>query len=95
MIEHLKSIVSSILDPRIVLCGLSNALFRASFYIWLIEWTPTLQAAENKTIAEPLPLGFLYSSYLVGIEIQFGGNDYFFSLIAITSIRFVCFRSTD
>ncbi|UJR37615.1 hypothetical protein I4U23_030312 [Adineta vaga] len=52
-------------NPRIILCGLSNALFRASFYIWLIEWTPTLQAATNKTFAEPLPLGFLYSIYLL------------------------------
>ncbi|CAF1419397.1 unnamed protein product [Adineta ricciae] len=52
-------------NPRIVLCGLANALFRASFYIWLIEWTPALHAATEKIFAEPLPLGFMYSCYLL------------------------------
>jgi MFS transporter, MFS domain-containing protein family, molybdate-anion transporter len=58
-------------DPRIILCGLSNALFQASFYIWLIEWTPTLQEAKNTTIFEPLPLGLIYASYLVGAQLKF------------------------
>ncbi|UJR10953.1 hypothetical protein I4U23_015138 [Adineta vaga] len=58
-------------DFRIVLCGLSNALFCASSYIWLIEWAPTLQAAKKLTISDPLPLGYIYSGYLVNNDIQF------------------------
>ncbi|CAF1588114.1 unnamed protein product [Adineta ricciae] len=51
-------------DTRILLCGLCNALFSASSYIWLIEWAPTLEAATNLTISKPLPLGYIYSGYL-------------------------------
>ncbi|CAF0906962.1 unnamed protein product [Adineta steineri] len=50
-------------DSRIVLHGLSTALFETALYIYFIEWTPTLQQAKNFTIADPLPFGLIFACY--------------------------------
>jgi len=54
-----------LLDSRIILHGLSTALFETSLYIYFIEWTPTLQRAKHLTISDPLPFGIIYACYKV------------------------------
>ncbi|CAF1313974.1 unnamed protein product [Adineta ricciae] len=51
------------LDSRIVLHGLSTALFETSLYIYFIEWTPALLKAKSLTISDPLPFGVLFACY--------------------------------
>ncbi|CAF1154329.1 unnamed protein product [Adineta steineri] len=52
-------------DPRIVLVGLITALFEVTMYIYVIEWTPALERATKWTIYKPLPLGIMYSIFMV------------------------------
>ncbi|CAF4117438.1 unnamed protein product [Adineta steineri] len=52
-------------DLRIVLVGLITALFDATIYIFVIEWTPALQHASKWTIYEPLPLGIIFSCHML------------------------------
>ncbi len=54
-----------LLDSRIILHGISTALFEASLYIYFIEWTPTLQRAKSLTISDPLPFGIIFACYKV------------------------------
>ncbi|CAF1200156.1 unnamed protein product [Rotaria sp. Silwood1] len=48
---------------RIVLLGLSSALFDASLHMFIIEWTPILQRARSVTGQTSLPLGFIFAVY--------------------------------
>ncbi|CAF1456414.1 unnamed protein product [Adineta ricciae] len=50
-------------DSRIVLHGLSTALFETSLYIYFIEWTPALLKAKSLTISDPLPFGVIFACY--------------------------------
>ncbi|CAF0978306.1 unnamed protein product [Rotaria sp. Silwood1] len=51
------------LNVRIVLLGLSSALFDASLHMFIIEWTPILQRARSVTGQTSLPLGFIFAVY--------------------------------
>ncbi|CAF1205858.1 unnamed protein product [Adineta steineri] len=55
-------------DPRIVLVGLITALFEVTMYIYVIEWTPALERATKWTIYKPLPLGIMYSIFMVTLD---------------------------
>jgi hypothetical protein len=52
-------------DPRIVLLGMTAALFDASLYVYLVEWTPALQRAQNPNDNHPLPFGIIYALCMV------------------------------
>lgn len=52
-------------DLRVILLGMVTALFDATIYIFVIEWTPALQQADRWVIYEPLPLGLIFSCYMV------------------------------
>ena len=60
-----------LLDSRIILHGLSTALFETSLYIYFIEWTPTLQRAHSLTISDPLPFGIIFACYKVKLLCTF------------------------
>lgn len=46
-------------DLRTIILGLSSALFETSIYIYLIEWTPTVEYASPDNL--PLGLGVIFS----------------------------------
>ena len=52
-------------DPLVLLVGLSTCLFEATVYIYALEWTPALQEAKEWVISERLPLGFMFSGFMV------------------------------
>ena len=58
---------TSYLDPRVLLVGLITSLFEATIYIYSLEWTPALEDAKLWTISDSLPLGFMFSSFMVSI----------------------------
>ncbi len=57
-----------LLDPRIVLLGVAAALFDASLYVYLFEWTPILQRAQSPNDIHPLPFGIIYALCMVRID---------------------------
>jgi len=57
-----------LLDPRIVLLGMAAALFDASLYVYVIEWTPTLQRAQGPNDNHTLPFGIIFAVYMVRIN---------------------------
>ena len=57
----------SLLDSRIILLGVCTALFRGSLYIWVIEWTPALQAAKYGFTPSRLPFGMIFAIYNVSL----------------------------
>ncbi len=57
-----------IIDPRIVVFGMAAALFDASMYIYVIEWTPALQRAQDSKNNHPLPFGIIFSIFSVRVH---------------------------
>jgi hypothetical protein len=48
---------------------MSSALFDAVLYIFVIEWTPTLQRARNNNENNRLPFGIIFAVFMVRINI--------------------------
>eukprot|EP00466_Bigelowiella_natans_P000248 jgi/Bigna1/66187/fgenesh1_pg.1_\ len=57
-------------DPVIMLLGLSQALFEAGMYIFVVMWTPTL----DETSTTPVSHGWVFSSFMLCIIL--GGTLY-------------------
>ncbi len=55
-------------DPRIVLLGMAAALFDASLYVYVIEWTPALQRAQDPKNNHPLPFGIIFAIFSVRVH---------------------------
>jgi hypothetical protein len=55
-------------DPRIVLLGMASALFDASLYVYVIEWTPALQGAQDPKNNHPLPFGIIFAIFSVRVH---------------------------
>ncbi|CAF3415513.1 unnamed protein product [Rotaria socialis] len=68
-------------DKKIFLLGVVQALFEASMYVFVLEWTPALtQALNNANINKtdnknpPIPHGFVFASYMVAM--MMGSNSF-------------------
>ena len=49
MTSLIKKIVFNLLDRKVFLLGIVQALFEASMYVFVLEWTPALTEALNKS----------------------------------------------
>jgi hypothetical protein len=47
---------------------MAAALFDASLYVYVIEWTPTLQRAQGPNDNHTLPFGIIFAVYMVRIN---------------------------
>jgi len=63
-------------DRKIFLLGIVQALFEASMYVFVLEWTPALTQALNKSVVDktdnknpPIPHGYVFASYMVSMMI--------------------------
>ncbi|CAF1505001.1 unnamed protein product [Adineta ricciae] len=61
-------------DRKILLLGTVQSLFEASMYVFILEWTPALTQALNKTTIDktnsknpPIPHGYIFASYMVAM----------------------------
>jgi len=68
-------------DRKIFLLGIVQALFEASMYVFVLEWTPALTAALNKENIDktdsknpPIPHGYVFASYMVAM--MMGSNSF-------------------
>ncbi|CAF0780914.1 unnamed protein product [Rotaria sp. Silwood1] len=73
-----KSIKS---DRKIFLLGIVQALFEASMYVFILEWTPALTQALNKKSIDktdsknpPISHGYVFASYMVAM--MMGSNSF-------------------
>jgi len=57
-------------DPVIMLLGLSQALFEAAMYVFVVMWTPTLDSSSST----PVSHGWVFSSFMLCIIL--GGTVY-------------------
>ncbi|CAF0820693.1 unnamed protein product [Adineta ricciae] len=63
-------------DRKICYLGIVQALFEASMYVFVLEWTPALTQALNKSTIDktdnknpPIPHGYIFASYMVSMMI--------------------------
>lgn len=68
-------------DRKIFLLGIVQALFEASMYVFVLEWTPALTEALNRDSIDktdsknpPIPHGYVFASYMVAM--MMGSNSY-------------------
>ncbi|KDQ58380.1 hypothetical protein JAAARDRAFT_154822 [Jaapia argillacea MUCL 33604] len=52
-------------DPTLLVLGLTQTCFEGSMYLFVFVWVPTLQEAAPPSI--PLPLGYIFSSFMVSM----------------------------
>ncbi|CAF4900084.1 unnamed protein product [Rotaria magnacalcarata] len=73
-----KSIKS---DRKIFLLGIVQALFEASMYVFVLEWTPALTGALDQEFIDktdsknpPIPHGYVFATYMVAM--MMGSNSF-------------------
>jgi hypothetical protein len=49
---------------------MSSALFDAALYLFVMEWTPTLQRAQYTDYTATLPYGLIFSLFMVRIKFK-------------------------
>ncbi|KZP16952.1 DUF791-domain-containing protein [Athelia psychrophila] len=54
-------------DPVLLTLGLTQTCFEGSMYLFVFLWVPSLQEASATFPATPLPLGFIFSSFMVSM----------------------------
>jgi MFS family permease len=76
-------------DKKIFLLGIVQALFEGSMYIFVLEWTPALTQALNKSNIDktdntrpPIPHGYVFASYMVAMMV---GSNSFKALCSYTT----------
>ncbi|CAF0836487.1 unnamed protein product [Adineta steineri] len=68
-------------DRKIFLLGIVQALFEASMYVFVLEWTPALTEAlsvpsidKTDNTKPPIPHGYVFASYMVAM--MMGSNSF-------------------
>ncbi|CAF1141904.1 unnamed protein product [Rotaria sp. Silwood1] len=68
-------------DKKIFLLGVVQALFEASMYVFVLEWTPALTQALNQSNIDktdnknpPIPHGYIFAGYMVAM--MMGSNSF-------------------
>jgi hypothetical protein len=54
-------------DPLLLILGLTQTCFEGSMYLFVFLWVPSLQEASKSSPASPLPLGYIFSSFMVSM----------------------------
>ncbi|TRM63397.1 hypothetical protein BD626DRAFT_431137 [Schizophyllum amplum] len=54
-------------DPVLLTLGLTQTCFEGSMYLFVFLWVPSLQEARAPGPPEPLPLGYIFSSFMVSM----------------------------
>ncbi|KAG6329581.1 hypothetical protein ID866_9509 [Astraeus odoratus] len=54
-------------DPLLLVIGLTQTCFEGSMYLFVFLWVPSLQEASTTFPAIPLPLGYIFSSFMVSM----------------------------
>lgn len=54
-------------DPLLLIIGLTQTCFEGSMYLFVFLWVPSLQEASVTFPAIPLPLGYIFSSFMVSM----------------------------
>ncbi|KAF7986358.1 hypothetical protein HWV62_35366 [Athelia sp. TMB] len=54
-------------DPVLLTLGLTQTCFEGSMYLFVFLWVPSLQEASPTFPAIPLPLGFIFSSFMMSM----------------------------
>ncbi|KAI6029875.1 hypothetical protein PISMIDRAFT_680734 [Pisolithus microcarpus 441] len=54
-------------DPMLLVIGLTQTCFEGSMYLFVFLWVPSLQAASPTFPAIPLPLGYIFSSFMISM----------------------------
>ncbi|KAI6006157.1 hypothetical protein EDC04DRAFT_989919 [Pisolithus marmoratus] len=54
-------------DPMLLVIGLTQTCFEGSMYLFVFLWVPSLQEASRTFPAIPLPLGYIFSSFMVSM----------------------------
>ncbi|CAF1302001.1 unnamed protein product [Adineta steineri] len=72
-------------DPRIVVLGLCLALFEASLFLFVINWTPVFERTRSSTDQNSLPLGFIFAGYMLVTMI---GSFVFYLLVKWTRVSY-------
>lgn len=54
-----------ILDPHLLVIGLTQTCFEGSMYLFVFLWVPSLQEASLSTAA--LPLGYIFSCFMIAM----------------------------
>ncbi|KAI6097186.1 hypothetical protein F5141DRAFT_1149880 [Pisolithus sp. B1] len=54
-------------DPMLLVIGLTQTCFEGSMYLFVFLWVPSLQEASPTFPAIPLPLGYIFSSFMISM----------------------------
>lgn len=60
-------LTSPIPDPLLLVLGLTQTCFEGSMYLFVFLWVPSLQEASDTFPSTPLPLGYIFSSFMVSM----------------------------
>jgi hypothetical protein len=64
---HDIQIVNLILDPMLLVIGLTQTCFEGSMYLFVFLWVPSLQEASPTFPSIALPLGYIFSSFMISM----------------------------
>ncbi|KAI0918321.1 hypothetical protein AcW1_009765 [Taiwanofungus camphoratus] len=65
-------------EPSLMVIGLTQTCFEGSMYLFVFNWVPSLQEAAKAT-GSTLPLGFIFSSFMVSMMI---GSLFYTSIVS-------------
>lgn len=54
-------------DPLLLVLGLTQTCFEGSMYLFVFLWVPALQEYATSYPAQPLPLGYIFSSFMISM----------------------------
>jgi hypothetical protein len=54
-------------DPVLLVLGLTQTCFEGSMYLFVFLWVPSLQEAAALIHSNPLPLGYIFSSFMISM----------------------------
>ena len=54
-------------DPLLLVLGLTQTCFEGSMYLFVFLWVPSLQESRQSLLLTPLPLGYIFSSFMISM----------------------------
>ena len=54
-------------DPLLLVLGLTQTCFEGSMYLFVFLWVPSLQECQKSLPLIPLPLGYIFSSFMISM----------------------------
>ena len=65
-------------DPVLLTLGLTQTCFEGSMYLFVFLWVPSLQEARDPSLSGPLPLGYIFSSFMVSMML---GSQFYSAIV--------------